>query len=197
MIRGMSRGALVFGPVLMALMLAVQPAAAATVKSTTGHVGDYAFQDDQNNTRGVDCVYETSKETHHGLKAYWLNKLSIRGPKVYARDNGGSSHQTVGWKYKIQTQPTSGGSAPWTTIYTSSVAKHSASIGSGYQFGRRTWNAPESFNDVNVRVLVIVNWYKRSDPSTVDGTVKATYDYYHVKGGGPDSIRQTDCYRVN
>jgi hypothetical protein len=192
-----SRRWAVFGSLAMALALATQPVAAATVTKTTGYVGHYVFNDDLTTTRGADCVYEDHTELHRGVTGYWLDTLSIRGPRVYARHNSAGTKQWVGWRYKVQTQPSSDGTAPWTTIYTSSVAKAKASISSGYQFPRRTWYAPKSLPDVNVRVFVLVYWYKRGGSTTVQGTVRASYDYYHVKGGGPHTIRQTDCYRVN
>jgi len=47
-----------------------------------------------------------------------------------------------------------------------------------------------------------MKWYQRPGSSTVNGQVRASYDYYHVKGGGtppspPPTIRQTDCYVAN
>lgn len=183
--------------VSLAAVLAAQPVAAATVIGSGGTYGTYVLQDNADTTRGADCVYETSKETHNGVKGYWLDKLSIRGPKLHAYDDGSGKSQYVGWKYKVQTQPTSDSGAPWKDIHVSPMTKRQVSIASGYQFPRRTYTAPESLGDVNVRVVVVLKWYKRPGSSTSQGTVKASYDHYHVKGGGTETIRQTDCYRLN
>jgi hypothetical protein len=195
------RPAMALGAGLLAIVFAAQPAAAATVLSTTGTVGNYAFQDNQNSTRGADCDYATSKTTHHGVTAFWLHQLKVRGPKVYAYNNGSGTRQWVGWQFKVQNEPASSTNA-WTTVSTSSVVKAHATIGTGIQFAARTWTAPASLpNNTNWRVIVVVNWYKRPGSTAVGGSVKASYDYYHVKGGGatvsPPEIRNTDCYVNN
>lgn len=192
--------AMVLGSAILAIVFAAQSAAAASVIGSSGNIGNYAFQDDHDNTRGVDCDYETHKETHHGSKAYWLDKLSIRGPQVFAWDNGSGTNQWVGWQFKVQNEAASATDA-WTTIHTSSVTKAKVSISGGHQFARGTWIAPENLpNNTNYRVVVIIKWYARGGSSTVQGSLRASYDYYHVKGGGtsgPPYIRQTDCYVNN
>ena len=173
MLRDRIRSAFLIATSLSAL-LAVQPAAAATVTQTSGTVGSYAFQDDHDTTRGADCVYEDHNETHDGATGHWLDKLSIRGPKIHAYDNGSGTKQWVGWKYKVQTQPTGTPNAPWHDLYGSSVSKQLVSIAGGYQFPRRTWTAPASFSDVNIRVVVVLTWYKRNAPPTGANVVRHT-----------------------
>jgi hypothetical protein len=116
---------------------------------------------------------------------------------MHAYADGSGTKESVGWRYKVQTQPTSSSSDPWHDLFVSTVTKKQVNVSNGYQFPRRTWTAPDSLRDVNVRVVVVLIWYQRPGSSSVQGKVKASYDFYHVKGGGPDTIRQTDCYRVN
>lgn len=171
--------------------------AAATPISSSGHIGNYVFQDNADQTRGVDCFYETHQETHHGSPGYWLDKLGVRGPQVYAWDNGSGTKQWIGWQFKVQDEDASANNA-WATVFTSPLTKANVGINSGHQFGRRYWIAPEKLPSMkNYRVVVIINWYKRSGSTKVQGTLKASYDYYHVKGGGTSTIRSTDCYVVN
>jgi hypothetical protein len=195
-----------FGPMAALVLAALATvslagnAAAATVLSSSGQIGNYVLQDNHDQTRGVDCFYETHQETHHGSPGYWLDKLSVRGPQVYAWDNGSGSKQWVGWRFQVQNEDTSASDA-WTTVFTSTLTKAKVGISNGYQFARRTWTAPENLaNNKNYRVMITVKWYQRGGSSHVQGTLKARYDYYHVKGGGatiPPTIRQTDCYVSN
>lgn len=196
-----SRPLLVLGSALIALLFAVEPAAAASIISTTGTVGNYQFQDNQNSTRGADCDYETTKETHHNIKAFWLDAFKVRGPKMFAYNDHSGTKQWVGWQFRIQNEPTSATDA-FTDVFVSSVVKERVNVGSGFQFPSRTWKAPETLpTNTNWRVEVVLKWYKRPGSTTTQGTVKASYDWYHVKGGGapttPPEIRQTDCYVSN
>lgn len=190
---------LVLGPAFLALMFAVQPAAAATVISQTGNVGSYVIHDNQNTTRGADCDYETTMETHHGSNAFWLDALKVRGPQINAYNDHSGTKQYVGWQFKVQDAPAS--SSTFTTFYTSSVVKQKVNVSTGFQFDHRVWKAPENPPaDTNWRVLVILKWFKRGTTTVVQGKVTASIDYYHVKGGGatnPPTIRQTDCYVSN
>jgi hypothetical protein len=192
--------ALVLGSALLALVFAAQPAAAATVLSTSGTIGNYVLHDNHDSTRGGDCVYETQKETHHGINAFWLDRLKARGPKIFAYDDGSGRKQWVGWQLRVQSEPASATDA-WTNVFTSSVIKQKVSIAGGFQFDHRNWTAPENLpNNTNWRLVVILKWFQRGSSTTVQGTLRASYDYYHVKGGGatvPPTIRQTDCYVSN
>jgi hypothetical protein len=194
------RSALVLSSVLLALVFAAAPAVAESNLGFNGQFGNYEFHDNADQTRGADCFYETHQETHHGNQGYWLDKLSIRGPKLFAYDNLSGTKQWVGWLYKIQTAPASN-SDVWTTVYVSSATKAKVDLTHGYQFPRRTWVAPENLpNNTNYRVAVTANWYKRPNSTKVQGQIKVAYEYYHVKGGGvtnPPVIRNTDCYVAN
>jgi len=191
---------LVLGPAFLALMFAVQPAAAATVISQSGSIGSYVIHDNHDSTRGADCDYETTKETHHGSNAYWLDALKVRGPQINAYNDHSGTKQYVGWQFKVQDEPASATDA-WTTFYTSSVVKQKVNVASGFQFDHRVWKAPENPPaDTNWRVVVILKWFTRGTTTTVQGKVTASIDYYHVKGGGatnPPTIRNTDCYVAN
>jgi hypothetical protein len=192
MIRRMSHRALVLGPVLMGLLLAVQPAAAASGIHETGLVGPYQINDDHDTTRGANCDYETHKTNG----AYLLDDISVRAPFMHARDRGvGNQTQWVGWQYKIQRTPTA--TTNFHTIFTSSVVKAKATETAIAPFTRRKWTAPETVRDGNYRVKVIMLWYKPGTSTVEQGRVVANIDYYHVRGGGPDTIRQTDCYKAN
>jgi hypothetical protein len=192
MIRRMSRRALVFGPVLMALLLAVQPAAAATGIHTTGKVGPYQINDDQTTTRGANCDYET----HLTNGSYLLDDIGVRAPFMHARNTGpGNQTQWVGWGYKIQLDKEFDNT--FKTIFTSSVVKAKATETTIAPFTRRTWTAPENVKDGNYRVKLFMVWYKPGTSTVEQGRVVANIQWYHAKGGGTDTIRQTDCYKAN
>jgi hypothetical protein len=192
--------ALVLGSALLALVFAAQPVSAATVLSTSGTIGSYVLHDDHDHTRGADCDYETTKETHHGVNGFWLDALKVRGPQIYAYNDGSGTRQWVGWQFRVQDEPASANDA-WANYYVSSVVKEKVNVSTGFQFDHRKWTAPENLpNDTNWRVVVVLKWYQRGSSTTVQGTLRASYDYYHIKGGGattPPTIRQTDCYVNN
>jgi len=179
---------LVLGPVLMALLLAAQPVAAFSVTSTTGNVGQYYLSDTFAGPRGADCVYQAT-QSHH---VYPLKDISARGPSMY----GTSTHnQWVGWRYKIQRTPTS--SLDFKTYFTSSVVKAKASQNAPASFVRRTWTVPSNLPTGNYRVQETLYWYQFGSSTIQDGKVVLVIQYYHVKGGGQDQIRQTDCNDSN
>jgi hypothetical protein len=191
---------LVLGSALLALVFAAQTTAAATVISQTGTVGNYVIHDNHDSTRGADCDYETTKRTQHGIKAFWLDALKVRGPQIFAYDDGSGTKQWVGWQLRVQKEPVSASDA-WQNVYVSSVVKERVNVSTGFQFAHRKWTAPQSLpNNTNWRVVVSLKWFKRGSSTTVQGTVLASIDFYHVKGGGatnPPTIRQTDCYVSN
>ena len=189
MIRRMSR-ALVFGPVLMALLLAAQPAAAATGIHETGKVGPYQINDDAT-TRGANCDYET----HLTGGSYLLDDISVRAPFMHARNTGhGNQTQWVGWWYKIQLDKEFDNT--FSTIFTSSVVKAKATETTIAPFGRRKWTAPENVKDGNYRVKVFMVWYKPGTSTVEQGRVVANIDWYRAKEGANTQIRQTDCYKA-
>ena len=188
------RPMLVMGISLMALVLAVQPVAAATVTSSSGTYGMYQIHDDHDTTRGANCDYKTTK--HNG--AYALKDIGVRAPTIYAREKDNSNQRKwVGWKYAIQQDANRDGSG-WQTVFTSSVAKAKATESDAANFGRRTWTVPSGMHlQGNYRAQVTLLWYKAGSSTIVKGKVVALIDYYHVKGGGTDLVRQTDCYKSN
>ena len=191
---------LVLGPALFALLFAVQPAAAATVLSHTGQYGNFVINDNHDTTRGADCNYETHKEVHYLLNAFWLDSVKVRGPKIFAYNDGSGTKQPVGWMFKVQSSP-AGNPNGWKTFYTSLSAKQLTTVHGGFQFSPVGWNAPENPPaDTNWRVVMTLQWFKRGHPTLLTGRVVATIDFYNVKGGGatvPPTVRQTDCYVNN
>ena len=84
----------------------------------------------------------------------------------------------------MQNEPAAANDA-FTTFYTSSVVKQKVNVNTGFQFPHRVWKAPENPPaDTNWRVIVILKWFQRGSSTTVQGKLTASYDYYHVKGGG-------------
>ena len=192
MIRGMSRGALVFGPVLMALMLAVQPVAAVTVVSSSGSFGLAIIPDAQFPKQGANCDYKTQGSNGH----FRLKDMSARGPKIYAQDTGsGTQHQWVGWKFKIQGDTNF--DQAFGTKFTSTVVKLQATDQTPSAFARRTWIAPSNLKMGNYRIQITLIWYKPGSKTEVKGKQVANVDYYKVAGGGPDTVRQNNCYYKN
>ena len=192
MIRGMSRGALVLGPALMALMLAVQPVAGQVAISSSGHPGEAMVFDTHLGRQGANCDYKASGSSgSHPLK-----DISVRGPKIWAEDTGsGIQHQWVGWSYKIQRDTNFDNQ--FGTYFTSGVVKKFATEGTPVSFARRTWTAPSNLKAGNYRVLVTVYWYKHGSSTQQRGDVVARIEFYHVLGGGPDTVRHNDCYSAN
>lgn len=192
MIRTLSRPAMVIGPVLMALMLAVQPAAAANVTSTTGHVGPYQINDEEAGPRGANCDYKTHPQSNG---QYLLKDISVRAPFVHARNTGpGNQSQWVGWQFKIDRDTNFDG--VYANVFTSSVVKRKATETSIADFSRRSWT-PASTPQGNFRVRIVIFWYTHASSTNEKGKVKATIEWYHVRGGGTDTIRNNSCYRAN
>ena len=190
--RTMSRRALVFGPVLLALLLAVQPVSAATAVSSSGTFGVAYIADSHLGKQGATCDYKTSGSSgSHPLK-----DISARGPQITAEDTGsGHPNRWVGWKYRIQRSPTS--STDFHTVFTSTVVKAKATDNTPAVFTRRTWTAPSHVTTGNYRVQVVLIWYAPGSNTQVQGKQVANIDYYKVAGGGPDTVRHEDCYSAN
>jgi len=176
----------------MGLLLVVQPAAAATAVGSSGTFGVAYIADFLVGKQGANCDYTT----HGSSGAHPLKDISVRGPQITAENTGsGTQHQWVGWKYKIQRTPTS--TTNFHTVYTSSVVKEMATDHTPATFSRRTWTAPSNVTTGNYRVQVTLIWYKHGSNTDVQGKQVANIDYYKVAGGGPDTVRQTDCYSAN
>ena len=117
-------------------------------------------------------------------------------PGLTAEDSGsGTQHQWVGWKYKIQGDTNFDN--VFGTKFTSTVVKAKATDHTPASFARRTWTAPSNLKRGNYRVQVTLIWYKPGSSTQVQGRQVANIDYYKVAGGGPDSVRQNNCYFKN
>ena len=192
MIRARSRRALVLGPVLMGLLLAVQPVAAATAVSSSGTFGVAYIADFHVGKQGARCDYKTTSSTTH----FRLKDISVRGPEITAEDTGsGHPNRWVGWRYKIQRDTNFDNQ--FGTFFKSGVVKAKATDQTPAVFARRTWTAPANLKMGNYRVQVTLIWYKPGSSTLVQGTQVANIDYYKVAGGGPDTVRHTDCYFTN
>jgi len=171
---------------LLCLILATGAPAAANGYTTppeyqTGEVGHYDFDDYalSGHESAVDCHYH-----HFSSGKFRLTRFVFRPPQIWWPDNdGGTTHEhgTVGWQYRIQ-QSTDPTSVPFSTVYTSSVQKHTAhedhpaySEGDQAPFTTRQldWS---SHQDVYYRVKYTVTWYKSN--GDVLGTLSHWYAYY-------------------
>jgi hypothetical protein len=149
---------------LAAVLVAAQPAVAATVVGQSGLVGKFAFTDTMSQP-GIACVYNPVNTNQN------LSKIVVHGPKIWARNR--TAHrdsQTVGWRFIIQNSQ-AGGAPPWQTFTTSSVVKATSHDDTGVKFGSRTWIAPKNKN-VQWRVQIVMRWYKPGSSTTVQGQVK-------------------------
>jgi hypothetical protein len=192
MIRGMSRGALALGPILMAVLMAAQPVAATTVTSSSGSFGLATIRDSQSGKQGANCDYKT--HLSHG--AYPLKDISVRGPKMWAENTGsGTQHQKVAWRFRIQRDTNFDGS--FGTLFTSSLVKATATDSTPAAFARRTWTPTSTVTAGNYRVQVTLIWYKPGSSTIVRGKQVVLYDWYKVQGGGTDTVRHHTCYSSN
>ena len=117
------------------------------------------------------------------------------GPGLCPGHGSGTQHQWVGWKYKIQADTNFDN--VFGTKFTSTVVKAKATDSTPAAFARRTWTAPSNLAQGNYRVQVTLIWYKPGTSTQVQGKQVANIDYYKVAGGGPDTVRNNDCYYKN
>jgi hypothetical protein len=177
---------------LMGLLLAGQPAAASTPLSSTGSFGLAQLFDSLHGKQGANCDYKA----HQSHGAFPLKDISVRGPKIWAEDTGtGTQHQKVGWKFKIQRDTNFDGT--FATIFTSTVVKGNATDTTPAAFARRFWIPTSTVKTGNYRVQFTLIWYKPGSSTQIKGKQVLLIDYYHVLGGGTDTVRQTDCYSSN
>lgn len=183
------RLASLLGAALLAIST-VAPASADTVKSQSGDYGIYQVNDQQNVRNGVKCQYETHLE--HG--GYMLDKLVVRRPYVHSYTSGS---QWVGWRYIVKRDADTNGS--FQEVYRSSIVKRKANQANVAAFSDRVWHAPESRASLkgNYKVWLVLFWYKPGSSTRVSGKVVTELDWYGVRGGGPDTDRQNNCYRQN
>jgi hypothetical protein len=185
------RTSIVMSAVLLAVVLAVQPAAAAKTLSETGKIGPYQVDDFQDTTRGANCVYKKTKTNGKNR----LGEINVRPPKMHARDTGaGNQSQKVGWRFIVQQDKEFDGT--YKDIFTSSVVKGTATETSIAAFTRRAWTA-HSNPKGNYRVKLILIWYKPGSSTTVHGKAQVRIEWYNVKksNGTSVKIRQSSCYQ--
>ncbi len=183
------RPAALLGASMLALVLAVQPAAAAgNAASSANDYGLYSLPDSQGGPQGAACVYQTTK-SHH---AYPLKAIKAHGPSIYGTS---SHHQWVGWRYRIQRDTND--DDVFGTYFTSSIVKAKATQNAPAAFLTRKWLTPSNLKAGNYRVQVSLYWYKLGSRTKVDGKLTFLINYYQMKGGGYLMVRQTDCYSSN
>jgi hypothetical protein len=173
------------GATLLALT-AVAPASASTNVSQSGKVGAYQVND-QNTLPGVRCIYETHKEGG----AYQLDKLRVRAPFVHSYIH---KSQWVGWRYIVKRDTNFDN--VFGEVYRSPIVKAKATQSTIAPFSDRVWTSGEHPKG-NYQVWIVLFWYGHANKTSVSGKVVEVLDYYAVRGGGPDTVRMTDCYKEN
>ena len=179
---------LVLVPVLMALLLAAQPAAAFSFVSSTGTPGLYGESDIFAGPQGADCVYQSTK-SHH---VYPLKDINVHGPYIYGKS---SHHRWVGWRYRIQRDTNHDN--VFGTFFTSSVVKAKANNNAPASFPVRKWTPPATLKEGNYRVQLTLYWYASGSSTVVDSKIVGLIQYYKMKGGGNLMVRTSDCYSTN
>jgi len=189
MIRTVTRRATLLGPVLMALVLVAQPAAATYRVSESGVHGPYEILDTPTD-RGAKCFYETSKTSGKNV----LDRINIRPPlNVHSYDYGaGDPDQWVGWRYIIQRDTNFDGD--YGDLYKSSWIKDKANESIPAEFSRRTWYASENPRG-NYRVRIVIRWYEPGSSTVESGKVVHQLDYYQAIKGSSTKDRMGSCYR--
>jgi hypothetical protein len=181
---------LFLAPVLMlCLVLAMSvPAAAYTPPSEniTGEIGHYDFRDYPHGSHGgnVECDYHTYSNGQHRI-----DEFVLRVPRIWWYDKDSSTtheHGTVGWQYRIQ-ESTDPDTVPFSTVYTSSVQKHTAHEDHpGFSDGDRApfttrhldWS---NGHTVYYRIKYTVNWYASN--GSVQGQISHWYFVYDTDTG--------------
>jgi hypothetical protein len=168
------------GAALVAFALAVGPASAETVKSTSGNIGPYEIFD-TSSTPGANCLYETA--------SFDLDRISVRPPAHV--HSYGSSSQWVGWRYVIGRDAHQNGY--WKTYYQSPIVKQYVNDNTNpSSFARRTWIAPEHPTG-RFRVRIVIYWYTHSSRTHVTGKTVIEYDYYKAKWNGNSQPHTEYC----
>ena len=188
MIRKLTRRTLMLGPVVMALALAAQPAVASTPINQSDDYGDYQINDNET-TRGANCVYEGSKTNAKNV----LDKISIRPPVVHSFGPlPGNRNQWVGWRFIIQRDTNFDNE--FGDLHKSSWVKAKANEGIPADFSRRTWHAAENPQG-NYRVRIVIRWYEPGSSTDESGKVVEEIDWYRALKGDSTKNRQNSCYR--
>lgn len=169
--------------VTAALMFAAAvagPAAAYTVISESGLVGNYSLPDSAGSP-GATCAYGQEVPPNWA----WLKWMKVRAPQAFAadRNSGARDQRRVSWQFKIQRAPYDM-SEPWQTVATSVVQRRTAYEDQAAAFTpiqvnyNATTSQPGSENDL-LRALVILKWYRPN--GSVEGTVKLAPTNYRNK----------------
>ncbi len=186
------RPALLLGALILALVLGVQPVAAVNVTHASGVFGYAVLQDAHFPKQGANCDYKTTKS--NGV--YPLKDMSVRTTRIYARDTtSGTDQQWVGWRFKIQRDINFDQS--FSTLFTSSVMKAEATDTTPATFNRRKWTPAPNLHTGNYRIQVTWLWYTPGSSTTVQGKQVGLIEWYHVQGGGADTVRNNDCFSSN
>lgn len=158
------------------------PAAAYTVISETGLVGEYSLNESAESPAAT-CGY--GKEVPPN--SAWFKWMKVRAPQVRAADRNSSvrEHRHVTWQFKIQRrQYPADSAAPWQTVASSNVQGATAYEDQNAPFTQMKvyWNARQYEQPADyyiARALVIIKWFKPG--GGVEGTVKLTPTYYAGK----------------
>ncbi len=182
------------GAALLAVT-AVAPAAAYTPITTQNPSDSYEVTD-ENSAPGARCVYESTKTTTGNGKLYLLDKIRIRAPKNFHHYT--SNKNWVGWRYIIKRDHDYNNG--YNEVYRSPVYKAKANDNQyPAQFSDRTWTAPELYSKVkgNWKVWVVLFWFQPGSSTQLRSKHVLEYDYYAVRGGGPDTTRMDSCNGAN
>lgn len=183
-----------FGAALLAVT-AVAPAAAYSVILDQDPSDSYEVMD-ESGAPGVRCVYEDHR-TPTGLgNLYLLDKIRIRGPKNFHHYT--SARNWVGWRYIIKRDHDYDNG--YSEVYRSAVYKTRANDNAyPAQFADRIWTAPEPFSKLkgNWKVWIVLFWFKPGSSTVLKSKHVLELEWYAVRGGGPDTVRMTNCNGAN
>jgi hypothetical protein len=165
--------------------LAVGPVGAYSNISETGMVGPWSLND-TSGTPGATCGYGNEYPPDNaGFR--WMN---VKPPIVYAADRNSDKidHKLVKWYWKLQRAHYPGTSG-WKTIDTSDTQsatayENQAAHFSAMRISHSVGNPADS--DLLFRALVIIKWVKAD--GSVEGTAKATIDWYKAKAPWGDNV---------
>ncbi len=173
--------------------LAVGPVGAYSNVTETGMVGQWSFND-TSGTPGATCSYGPEYPPDYaGFR--WMK---VRPPVVFAadRDSNKIDHKRVKWFWKLQRAhyPMN----DWKTIATSAVQSATAYDNQAAHFSALRINhnvGNPDFSDVVFRAFVVIKWVKAD--GSVEGTAKATIDYYKGKMPWGDAVYSSPfCQKV-
>lgn len=177
----------VFSSVAALLLIAVQPAAAATVLSHSGTTGPYSLTDAVSppGHQAVVCNYLLATEK--------LATVTVRHPQVKAVNRtSGRDSQFVGWQFIVQHRTPSG--TAWSTIASSSFVKARAYDNLAAAFTDGTWAASATPSG-RYRIILVIRWYTPGSTTAMGGQVKLFDVNYESKWNGNMNINpgEADC----